>query len=71
MRSSLCIILKRKTNYSASTIRRYSGCLVGGNLIATGYHVKQVPISWINRSPEIGASSFRLIRVGGGHWRAL
>jgi hypothetical protein len=36
-----------------------------------GYHVKEVPISWINRSPEMGASSFRLIRAGGGYWRVL
>jgi glycosyltransferase involved in cell wall biosynthesis len=36
-----------------------------------GYRVKEVPISWINRSPEMGASSFRLIRVGGGYWRVL
>lgn len=36
-----------------------------------GYHVKEVPISWINRSPQMGASSFRLIRVSGGYWRVL
>jgi len=36
-----------------------------------GYRVKEVPISWINRSPEMGASSFRLVRVGGGYWRVL
>ncbi len=36
-----------------------------------GYPVEEVPISWINRSPEMGASSFRLIRVGGGYWRVL
>ncbi len=36
-----------------------------------GYRVKEVPISWINRSPEMGVSSFRLIRVGGGYWRVL
>ena len=36
-----------------------------------GCHVKEVPISWINRSPEMGASSFRLIRAGGGYWRVL
>jgi len=36
-----------------------------------GYHVKEVPISWINRSPEMGTSSFRLIRVGGGYWHVL
>jgi hypothetical protein len=36
-----------------------------------GYRVKEVPISWINRAPGMGTSSFRLIRVGGGYWRVL
>jgi hypothetical protein len=36
-----------------------------------GYKVKEVPISWINRMPDMGMSSFRLIRVGGGYWRVL
>ena len=36
-----------------------------------GCRVKEVPISWINRSPGMGASSFRLVRVGGGYWRVL
>jgi dolichol-phosphate mannosyltransferase len=36
-----------------------------------GYRVKQVPISWINRTPEMGKSSFHLVRVGGGYWRVL
>jgi hypothetical protein len=36
-----------------------------------GYRIKEVPISWINRSPGMGASSFRLVRVGGGYWRVL
>jgi SAM-dependent methyltransferase len=36
-----------------------------------GYRVKEIPISWINRSPRMGASSFRLVRVGGGYWRVL
>ena len=31
----------------------------------------EVPISWINRTPDMGVSSFRLIRVGGGYWRVL
>jgi dolichol-phosphate mannosyltransferase len=33
--------------------------------------VKEVPISWINRSPAMGSSSFRLVRAGGGYWRVL
>ena len=36
-----------------------------------GYPVKEVPISWINRTPDMGTSSFRLLRVGGGYWRVL
>ena len=36
-----------------------------------GYRVAEVPISWINRAPDMGASSFRLMRVGGGYWRVL
>ena len=36
-----------------------------------GYSVKEVPISWINRTPDMGSSSFRLVRVGGGYLRVL
>ena len=36
-----------------------------------GYQVKQVPISWINRTPGMGISSFRLMQVGGGYWTVL
>jgi len=36
-----------------------------------GYSVKQVPISWINRTPGMGVSSFKLINVGGGYWHVL
>jgi glycosyltransferase involved in cell wall biosynthesis len=36
-----------------------------------GATVKEVPISWINRAPDMGTSSFRLARVGGGYWRVL
>jgi dolichol-phosphate mannosyltransferase len=36
-----------------------------------GYKVKEVPISWINRMPDMGMSSFKLIRVGGGYWQVL
>ncbi|MEX0802266.1 MAG: hypothetical protein WD688_02945 [Candidatus Binatia bacterium] len=31
-----------------------------------GYNIKEVPISWINRTPHMGLSSFRLMGVGGG-----
>ncbi|MBD2028336.1 glycosyltransferase [Leptolyngbya sp. FACHB-711] len=36
-----------------------------------GYSVHEVPISWINRTPDMGVSSFRLIKVGGGYWEVL
>jgi dolichol-phosphate mannosyltransferase len=36
-----------------------------------GYTLTEVPISWINRTSEMGASSFRLVHVGGGYWRVL
>ena len=36
-----------------------------------GYNIKEAPISWINRSADMGSSSFRLARVGGGYWRVL
>ncbi|HEU4564918.1 MAG TPA: glycosyltransferase family 2 protein, partial [Gemmatimonadaceae bacterium] len=36
-----------------------------------GYRVVEVPISWINRTPDMGTSSFRLAKVGGGYWRVL
>jgi dolichol-phosphate mannosyltransferase len=36
-----------------------------------GARVREVPISWINRTPDMGASSFRLLRFAGGYWRVL
>jgi hypothetical protein len=36
-----------------------------------GCKIKEVPISWINRTPDMGVSSFRLVRVGGGYWQVL
>jgi glycosyltransferase involved in cell wall biosynthesis len=36
-----------------------------------GFSVKEVPISWINRTPDMGMSSFRLFQVGGGYWQVL
>jgi dolichol-phosphate mannosyltransferase len=32
-----------------------------------GYPLAEVPISWINRSFDMGSSSFYLFRVGGGY----
>jgi glycosyltransferase involved in cell wall biosynthesis/SAM-dependent methyltransferase len=39
--------------------------------LVLGYSMKQVPISWINRTPGMGVSSFRLVHVGGGYWAVL
>jgi dolichol-phosphate mannosyltransferase len=39
--------------------------------LVLGYSLKQVPISWINRTPGMGTSSFRLVQVGGGYWTVL
>jgi len=36
-----------------------------------GYDVKEVAISWINRTPDMGVSSFKLVKVGGGYWQVL
>jgi dolichol-phosphate mannosyltransferase len=36
-----------------------------------GFSVKEVPISWINRTPDMGTSSFRLVQVGGSYWHLL
>jgi SAM-dependent methyltransferase len=36
-----------------------------------GYRVKEVPVSWIGRGVDMGESSFRVLKVGGGYWRVL
>ena len=44
---------------------------VGLQLVLLGARVKEVPISWINRTFDMGQSTFRLGRVGGGYIRVL
>jgi SAM-dependent methyltransferase len=39
--------------------------------ILAGYDIVQTPISWINRAPGMGISTFRLGQVGGDYARAL
>lgn len=39
--------------------------------IVAGYAIKEVPISWINRTAEMGSSSFRLLRVAPQYAMAL
>jgi SAM-dependent methyltransferase len=36
-----------------------------------GYEIAEVPISWINRSFDMGSSSFRLAKAGGGYAEVL
>jgi SAM-dependent methyltransferase len=36
-----------------------------------GCSVCEVPISWINRTPDMGVSSFKLMKVGGGYRQVL
>ncbi|UFH53190.1 bifunctional class I SAM-dependent methyltransferase/glycosyltransferase family 2 protein [Spirosoma sp. KNUC1025] len=36
-----------------------------------GCSIREVPVSWINRTPDMGGSSFKLVKVGGGYWQVL
>ncbi|HEY2385099.1 MAG TPA: bifunctional class I SAM-dependent methyltransferase/glycosyltransferase family 2 protein [Terriglobia bacterium] len=44
---------------------------IGLKTIAAGYRIKEVPVSWINRTGDMGSSSFRLFDVGPHYVRAL
>ena len=39
--------------------------------VLAGYDVEEVPISWINRSTDMGSSTFRVIKVAPGYFVAL
>ena len=39
--------------------------------LLAGYDIKEIPISWINRSVEMGSSSFRTVSVAPGYIRGL
>jgi dolichol-phosphate mannosyltransferase len=39
--------------------------------VLSGYDIVEVPISWVNRTAEMGSSSFKLLRVGPGYLFAL
>ena len=41
-----------------------------GPLLA-GYDIQEVPISWINRTDDMGASDFRILRFAPSYLRAL
>jgi dolichol-phosphate mannosyltransferase len=44
---------------------------IGLQTALSGYSLKEVPISWINRSFDMGQSTFRVLRSGGGYARVL
>jgi dolichol-phosphate mannosyltransferase len=39
--------------------------------LLAGYDVEEVPVSWINRTVGMGASSFRIVKVAPGYFAAL
>ena len=39
--------------------------------IVLGYRIKEVPVSWINRTVDMGTSSFRILKVGPNYVLAL
>jgi len=44
---------------------------IGFQPLLMGFTIKEVPISWINRTFDMGMSSFRLAGFGGGYGRVL
>ena len=44
---------------------------IGLQLALTDCRLKEVPVSWINRSFDMGHSTFRVLKVGGGYARVL
>ena len=44
---------------------------IGLQPLIMGYRAKEVPISWIGRSFDMGKSSFKVLKAGGGYWRVL
>lgn len=39
--------------------------------LLAGYDIEEVPVSWINRSADMGSSSFGLVKVAPGYWLTL
>ena len=39
--------------------------------LVAGYRIKEVPVSWINRTLDMGSSSFRILKVGPNYAFAL
>ncbi|CAN5256552.1 hypothetical protein BH18ACI2_BH18ACI2_00660 [soil metagenome] len=39
--------------------------------LLSGYDIEEVPISWINRTADMGTSSFKIVKVAPNYFRAL
>jgi nucleoside-diphosphate-sugar epimerase/2-polyprenyl-3-methyl-5-hydroxy-6-metoxy-1,4-benzoquinol methylase len=61
------VIEKMKLNQPGFAVNAETGL----QPLVMGCKIKEVPISWINRTPDMGTSSFKLVKVGGGYWRVL
>ena len=44
---------------------------IGLQSVLVGAKIKEVPVSWINRTFDMGTSSFSLTKFGGGYFRVL
>lgn len=44
---------------------------IGLQVVLMGCRVKEVPISWVERTFDMGTPSFSVIRFGWGYWRVL
>jgi SAM-dependent methyltransferase len=65
MRSDVLKRIDIEENHFAANVETGLKPIVGG------YAIKEVPISWINRTTEMGTSSFRLLRVAPQYAMAL
>jgi dolichol-phosphate mannosyltransferase len=44
---------------------------IGLKAVLAGYRIREVPVSWINRTVEMGSSSFRITKVASRYFGAL
>lgn len=44
---------------------------IGLQCLLMGCSMREVPISWVNRTADMGVSSFRLAQAGAGYWLVL
>jgi dolichol-phosphate mannosyltransferase len=65
MRTDILRNLTVEENHFAANVE------TGLKPIVSGYNIKEIPISWINRTIEMGSSSFRLFGLAPQYARAL